>query len=530
MFRRYDNLTVARALSSRLPIIGLAATGILLLMLCIPAPAADETVDMLTVADPTGDWGFPSPYAHYSRGPGYIRMSLIFDTLVWKDQTGFVPALSESWEYEAHENAYVFNLRKDVRWNDGEPFSADDVVFTLDYIKEHPYSWVDAEIVDKAQALDDSTVRITLTRPYAPFLDQVAGTLPIIPEHVYKKVSNPEEFRDARALTGTGPFKLLDYDKAQGTYLYQANPDYYLGLPKVQKLRFVKVSEEMAAAALKKGDADAAAVQGESARELERAGFTVLEGSHDWIAKLMINHKKPPLSEVKVRQAIAYSIDRQALVETILRGFGLAGSPGLYASDNPWYNPDQEQYAYDPARAGDLLVDLGYSRQGDCYARDGQPLHLELLVTSSNERAGEMIRQQLDDAGFEISMRSVDSKTLDNLVGEWKFDLALSGHGGLGGDPNILNKVILGQGFNSARYDADTRLSDVLKDQNAEMDPDKRRDLVFLAQQIYASDVPALSIYYTNTYWASNQKVDFYFTHGGVGSGVPIALNKMALV
>ncbi|OPY47744.1 MAG: hypothetical protein A4E47_00129 [Methanosaeta sp. PtaU1.Bin028] len=141
-----------------------------------------------------------------------------------------------------------------------------------------------------------------------------------------------------------------------------------------------------------------------------------------------------------------------------------------------------------------------------------------------------MIRQQLDDAGFEISMRSVDSKTLDNLVGEWKFDLALSGHGGLGGDPNILNKVILGQGFNSARYDADTRLSEVLNDQNAEMDPDKRRDLVFLAQQIYASDVPALSIYYTNTYWASNQKVDFYFTHGGVGSGVPIALNKMALV
>ena len=108
---------------SRLPLLGLAAAGLLLLILCSTAPAANETVDVLTIADTTGDWGFPSPYAHYSRGPGYVRMSLIFDTLVWKDQSGFVPALAESGSTWPDEKAYVFHLRKGVTWNDGEPFS-----------------------------------------------------------------------------------------------------------------------------------------------------------------------------------------------------------------------------------------------------------------------------------------------------------------------------------------------------------------------------------------------------------------------
>jgi len=508
---------------------GLVALGILLL-LCSTVPAAEETVDELIIADSTGDWGYPSPYAHYSRGPGYIRMSLIFDTLIWKDEAGFVPALAEDWEYLEDENAYVFNLRNDVNWNDAEPFSAEDVVFSFDYITEHPYQWVDSSIVDEVVALDENTVKIILNRPYAPFLDQVAGTLPILPKHVYQDVSDPEGFQEASALTGTGPFKLLDYDKAQGTYLYEANEDYYQGSPRVKQLKFVKVSNEMAPAALEKGDVDAATLQGDMVSDAKSKGFNVIKGSHEWNAKLMINHQKEPLSDEKLRQALTYAIDRQALVNTFLRGFGLPGSPGLFASDNQWYNPDQEQYAYDPSKAGTFLEELGYSKDGQYYSKDGQDLELELLVTSINERAGEQIKQQLEDAGIKVDLRSVDAKTLDSLVGEWEFDLALSGHGGLGGDPNILNKVITGEGFNSARYTEDSELNEVLDEQIAEMDPDRRKELVFEAQSIYALDMPALSLYYTDSFWAFNDKVDFYFTEGGVGSGVPIAINKMSLV
>jgi peptide/nickel transport system substrate-binding protein len=518
---------------SRLPLFGFAATGLLLLILCSSSAGADDTVDVLTIADTTGDWGFPSPYAHYSRGPGYVRMSLIFDTLIWKDQNGFVPALSEKWEYLPDEKAYVFNIRKGVTWNDGEPFTAKDVAFTFQYIKDHPYSWVDSSVVKNAEATDDATVKITLTKDYAPFLDQVAGTLPIMPEHIYKDVSDPAGFKDAAALTGTGPFKLVNYDKTQGTYLYEAYDGYYQGTPRVKQIKFVKVSNEMSAAALKKGDVDAAAVPGETVEDAKNNGFTVVNGTHDWVAKIMVNHMKAPFSDPKFRQALYYAIDRQDLVDTGLRGFGLAGSPGLYASDNRWYNPSQEQYKHDPAKAGQLLEELGYEKKegSQYYTKVSKQEAIELLVTATTERQGELIAKQLDQAGIKVNLRSVDAKTLDSLVGGWQFDLALSGHGGLGGDPAILNKVVLDQkSFNSARYDEDTKLNDLLKSQVEEMDPAKRKELVDSAQEVMAQDLPALPLYYTDSYWASNDKVGYYYTYGGVGSGVPIALNKMIFV
>jgi len=518
---------------SRLPLLGFAAASLLLLIFCSMATAADETVDVLTIADTTGDWGFPSPYGHYSRGPGYIRMSLIFDTLVWKDGNGFVPALAESWEYLADEKAYVFHLREGVTWNDGEPFTAQDVAFTLQYIKDHPYSWVDSSIIEKVDASDDNTVKITLKKDYAPFLDQVAGTLPIMPEHVYEDVSDPANFKGDAALTGTGPFKLVDYDKTQGTYLYEANENYYQGAPRVKQIKFVKVSLEMSAAALEKGDVDAATVPGETVKDLKKEDFAVVQASHDWVAKIMVNHMKAPFSDAKFRQALYYAIDRQDLVDTGLRGYGLAGSPGLYASDNQWYNANQEQYPFDPAKAGQLLEELGYEKKegSQYYTKISKPEEIELLVTATNERQGELVVKQLDQAGIKVNLRSVDSKTLDSLVGAWQFDLALSGHGGLGGDPAILNKVVLDQkSFNSARYDDDAKLNDILEEQLEEMNAAKRKELVDSAQELIAEDLPALPLYYTDSYWASNDKVGYYYTYGGVGSGVPIALNKMIFV
>lgn len=503
--------------------------GFLILVLFSGSMAADETIDVLTIADPTGDWGFPSPYGHYSRGPGYVRMSLIFDTLVWKDQNGFVPALAESWQMDG--DAYVFNLRKNISWQDGEPFTANDVVFTVNYIKEHPYQWVNSEPIKSAEALDDYTVKLNLNRSYAPFLDMVAGTLPILPEHIYKSVGDPAQFQDDKALIGTGPYRLLDYDKAQGTYLYEAFDGYYLGAPKVKQIRYVKVSSEMSAAALEKGDVDAASVPPEVAEGLKEKGLTVLKGTRDGITKIMINHKKEPFSDVRLRQAIYYAIDRQSLVDTALRGYGIIASPGLFAPDSEWCNTDVEEYAYDPSKTGELLGDMGYTRDGQYFSKNGQPLEMEMLVTSASERVGEQIKQHLEQAGFKVTLRSVDSKTLDSLVGEWDFDLALNSHGGMGGDPEILNRIIgEGYSFNSARYTSDQKLNDILSEEVSEMDPAKRKELVDEVQSAYAQDLPALPLYYSDSYWAYDGKVDMYYTKRGIANGIPIAQNKLSFV
>jgi peptide/nickel transport system substrate-binding protein len=511
----------------------LIAEGLLLLAIALLVSSigyAAEDTPIYTIGDSTGDWGFPSPYGHYARGPGYVRMSLIFDTLVWKDGNGFVPALADSWEMQGND-AYVFNLKKNVTWNDGEKFTANDVVFTIDYIKQHPYSWVNSGPIKSAEAPDDYTVKIYLNYSYAPFLEMIAGTLPILPEHIYRSVSDPEEFQDDGALVGTGPYKLVDYDKAQGTYLYEANDAYYLGDPVVKQLRFVKISNEVAAAALERGDVDAVNVPAETVEKLRAAGYVVLDGPRDGITKMMVNHNKEPFSDVKFRQALYYAIDRQALVDNAPRGYGIIASSGLFSSDNEWYNPDVEQYSYDPTKAAELMSEMGYAKDGQYFSKDGKPCEIEMLVTSTNERVGEMIRQQLEDAGFKINLRSVDSKTLDSLVREWNFDLALNSHGGMGGDPEILNRIIgEGYSFNSARYAADERLNDLLNREVSEMDPDKRRELVYEVQAVHAEDLPSLPLYYANSYWAHDGKVDAYYTKQGIANGIPIAQNKLSFV
>lgn len=510
----------------------------LLLILCLVAAGCGGNAGtqssngpVYTIADETGDWGYPSPYGHYLRGPGYIRMSLIFDTLIWKDKEGYVPALAREWVYDPEENVYIFTLRDDVTWHDGEPFDASDVVFTFNYIKEHPHSWVDGTKIEKVTAEGPYKVKFHLIEPYAPFLSNIAGTMPILPEHIYKDVDKPGEFRGEKAVVGTGPFKLLDYNKEHGTYLYEANENYYGGTPAVKQLKFVKVSKEMAASALKQGEVNAAEIPPETVKSFENTAVKVIQSPYEWNAKLIINHHKDPFSSQKFRQALAYAIDRRAVVDIALRGHGVAAGPGMLPPDSPWYNAGVNQYNFDLQKAKSLLEELGYRKSpSGFYEKDGKVLTVELLTWPRFTREAEIIKGQLENAGIKVDARSLEAKTVDTRVDGWEFELALSGHGGLGGDPETLNKHILGQGFNSARYDKNDRLTELLKKQVHEMDDAKRKQLVDEIQKIYAGEIPALSLYHPAWYWGHDGSVSLYYTPGGVGSGVPIPLNKLCFV
>src|SRR4030042_6511910 len=101
-----------------------------LLLFPVLPELARAQIQEIRIADSKGDWGYPNPYRHYPRGPGYIRMSWVFDTLVWKDREGYVPALADSWSYDPAKMAFTFNLNPKAKWNDLQPLTADDVVFT----------------------------------------------------------------------------------------------------------------------------------------------------------------------------------------------------------------------------------------------------------------------------------------------------------------------------------------------------------------------------------------------------------------
>jgi peptide/nickel transport system substrate-binding protein len=486
-------------------------------------------VSSYTIADTAGDYGYPSPYTHYSRGPGYTRMSFIFETLVWKDASGFVPQLAEEWEYLAEENAYIFKLRNDVTWHDGTKFTADDVVFTFDYTKQHPYQWADNSIVKSAEAIDEYTVKLYLSKPYAPFFQDVAGTQPIMPGHIWEGIEEPEKFAAPEAVIGTGPYVLADYSKEHGTYLYQAYDDYYLGRPFVDEIKFIRVSGEMIPAALKEGSVDAGDIPPEVVSEMEEAGLSIITAPVAWNAKMMINHQKEPMSSKEFRQALAYAIDREALVQITQRGHAIAGSPGMMPPTSDWYNPDTPQYEYDPARAKQLLEGLGYQMEGAYFTKDGKELSLELIAAADYKEVGQFIKQQLEEAGIKIDFRTLEAKTVDAKVGAWDFDLSIYGHGGLY-EPSILKRVITDEGFNSARYTSNETLNQLLQAQLTEMDTEKRKDLVFQIQEVYAQDLPALTLYYPKWYWAHDGTVNLFYTMDGIASGVPIPLNRMAFV
>jgi len=495
-------------------------------------PAGTPEISSYTIADSTGDWGYPSPYAHYSRGPGYIRMSFIFETLVWKDASGFIPQLAEEWEYVAEENAYIFKLRDDVTWHDGEKFSAEDVAFTIEYVKNHPNPFVTLigpSGVREAIAIDGYTVKLYLEQPYAPFLNDVAGTLPIIPKHIWEGVDDPKSLTGLEAVIGTGPYTLADYSKEHGTYLYKAYDDYYLGKPFVDEIKFVKISEEMIPAALKGGSVSAGDIPPEVVSEMEQAGLTVITAPVAWNAKLTINHRKEPMSSKQFRQALAYAIDREALVQITQRGYGIAGSPGMIPPTSDWYNPDTPQYEYDRAKTRGLLEGLGYELEDSYFTKDGEELELELIAEASFKEVGQFIKQRLEEAGIKVDFRTMEAKTVDAKVEAWDFDLSIYGHGSLY-EPSILKRVIMGEGFNSTRYTSNEKLSQLLQAQLSEMDAEKRKELVFQIQEIYAEDLPALTLYYPKWYWAHDGNVNLFYTKDGLASGIPIPLNRLSFV
>jgi len=522
-------MTATSKLPLKLTVILMAI--ILLLLTACPsgkAPASSQ-IDSYTIADSAGDWGYPSPYAHYSRGPGYIRMSFIFETLVWKNATEFAPQLAYEWEYNASDNSYTFKLQENVKWHDGADFTADDVIFTYNYTKEHPYQWVENSIVKSTEAIDKYTVKLYLSKPYAPFFQDVAGVQPILPKHIWEKVTTPEEFLAPDAVIGTGPYMLADYSKEHGTYLYKANDSYYLGQPVVKEVRFVKVAAEMTPAALKGSSVNSASIPAEVAADIEAAGFTVITDPPSWNGKLTINHQKEPLSSKEFRQALAYAIDREALVQVVFRGNAIAGSPGMLPLTSVWYNPGTPQYQYDPDRAKQLIEGLGFSLEDSHFVKDGQPLKLSLIAAADYKDLGQFITQQLEKVGIDVDFQTLEAKTVDARVGAWDFDLSIYGHGGIF-DPSILQRTTLGEWFNSARYSADAELTQLLNAQLTEMDTSRRKDMVFRIQQLYAEDMPALTLYYPKSYWAHDGSLPLYYTMDGVAIGIPIPLNRMCFV
>jgi peptide/nickel transport system substrate-binding protein len=438
--------------------------------------------------------------------------------------------------------AFTFHLNPKTKWHDLQPLTAQDVVFTIEYFKKHPYSWISVGDISRAEALDPHTVVIYLSKPYSPFISDIGGTMPIMPKHIWEPVDNPAAYNDPKAFIGSGPYRFMDFNKAQGTYLYEAFGDYYQGRPKADRLIYVRSGQPLVSLANRQ--VDLANIQPDMAEPLKKKGLVVIKDERGWNKKLMINHRKAPFSDQRFRHALAFAIDRQEIIDKSHRGFAAPASYGLLSVDHEMYNPNTPTYPFNPGKAREIIESMGYRKGADgYYEKSGRSLGVELLASnitvagqSVTDRDGEGIKKQLEQVGIQAELVNLEQATTDSRVKSWSFDLAVSGHGGVSGDPRILNEMIsskYGAGsVNSARYDADPELNRLMEAQMTEMDEGRRKEIVFKIQEVYAEELPAISLYYPDSMAAYNpdKGIAWYYTPGGISKGIPIPQNKMALM
>lgn len=460
-----------------------------------------------------GDWGYPTPFAHYPRGPGGFKMCLIFDSLLERDEKGLIAWLAESYGISDDGLTYDFTIRKGVRWHDGKPLTAQDVSFSIMYANTHPATW--SYVFDAIASVEietDRSIRVRLKKPHAAMLYNIGRTR-IIPKHIWEKVDQPKEFTTPEAVIGCGPYRLTGYSKAHGTYRFEAFEAFWGPKQRVRSIEFVPVSEPILA--YESGQIDLTGLSPDVLPRFDKnPAHRIIQSPSFWGYRLLMNMGDVDcLGDVSVRRALAHAIDRQELVEKVARGAAVPGNLSILPPDHVMAAKDIQPYPFDPQRADTLLAEAGYDRtdaNGTRLSPNGRPMVLELLCSSREVRMAELIRQRLKAVGIRLTIRSVDGKTRDTRVRGFKYDLAILGHGGWGSDPDYLASRFAGTPSDQSASPSCSSLPGfdppelipLLKRQQTESDPQQRRRLITEIQKKLAEQVPEIPLFYTTGYTA----------------------------
>ena len=519
--------------------------------LALPGCGGSPPARAGTVRLAGGFFGFPSPFA-YIAGPGYVQMSLLYDTLLSKDASGrLLPWLARGHERSSDGLTYTFELREDVRWHDGRSLTADDVAFTFGYFARQPLGPLLVAQpfgVRDARATARHTVEVRLRAPAVTFLDAVAGALPIIPRHVWSSIRDAPRAQDEDVLVGTGPYRLRSISVGEGSALFVANERYFLGAPAVRRVELRPVDDELTA--LRAGEIDLASTPVEGVGRATLAplrgddAFGIVAERGSWTFPLIFNLAGDgPVADRRVRRACAHAIDRSAIVRRLLGGGGRPGNPGFLPPGHPAHVA-VEQYPHDRAAAERLLDAAGYRRAGGDGMRrgaDGAPLRLRILTGNAPvPPVLALLVAALRDVGVELRPQSVDLPTLFNRTQKGVDDIALTLYPGPGGtspaaDPDTLRTFFSSRvrgRLQGALGWVDREFDDLAERQLAAADRAERQAMLARMQAIVARDLPALALYYPDVSHVFRRRAldRWYVTPGGFAGGLPGVLNKHVLV
>lgn len=440
----------------------------------------------------------------------YELWNLQYATLTDKAAADFAtePGLAESYASDDGKT-WTYTLRDGLEWSDGTPLTAEDVAYTINRARDEEWLNHTATVANlTAEAPDERTVVITskVNDPKLPTMDVY-----IVPKHVYEDIS-ADEIGKYEALDGvaSGPFSLKEWKKGQ-FWRMEANPSFWRGQVSIDEVIFrVFRNADAMVAALKSGEIDAAHnVPAASFPDLETTeGIVAVKGEQGGFDYLVLNSyaDKPPrdtskfdaphpaLLDLRFRQAIAHAIDKETLVERVLSGLGTPGTT-MSPSANPAWIPEltaEDDYEFDLEKSKQILEDAGYKdSNGDgIREHEGENIVLRYAIRTESESSkpyAEFITGWLKDIGIDSSFKSYDDGQLIEVAGKGDFDLYVWGWTPfVDPDPMLsyfqCNQLSLDESDFSNYYN-DTGICDpeydkLYKQQNAELDPDKRLAIV----------------------------------------------------
>lgn len=427
-----------------------------------------------------------------------------------------IPDLAESWEYNDDETVLTFYLRDDVTWHDGEPFTADDVVFTYSLPLSDDYTGPRASYfksVESIESIDDYTVEFTLKHADATFLTKSTG-YGVLPEHILGDVPindiSKHEF-NTRDPIGTGPFKFVEWKQGQHV-LVEANEDYFNGRPNFDTITQKIVDDSNAMLAqFQAGDIDFIGVSSDdisSAEALVQKGDaemdSVLSTSYTYIG---YNNRLPMFQDKRVRQALTYAINREEFVQSVMQGNAqVVNHPGY---PEGWaYNDDVPAYEYDPEKAAELLAEAGWTKNDDGILVDenGDEFEMTLKLQQGNTvrtKVAEYAQEEWSKLGIKVNLNVSEwSAFLKELDAPHDFDAFILGLSA-SLDPSVTTVYHSSEaenGLNRAGF-SNSELDNLMEESDQTADPEERAEKIKEIQGIIAEEQPLTFFYMaTNNY------------------------------
>lgn len=487
----------------------------------------------------------PFTVTHATGRPDDLLM-MVYDSLFWSQTTDDPePWLAESATPSDNNQIWTVKLRPNLTWHDGRPLTAEDVKFTFDYFADAPPGrWThhvsDVPPYESSEVVDERTVRFNYSAPAPQFKILPAADLPILPKHIWEDIENPKTATKIKPI-GSGPYKVAQIVNDQ-RYRFEANEDYFKGKPLVDVIEMPVVRDVSAAfQALRTGQVDfvidkvpPGIVDGLE----ETDGIEIHRGNDFFSTEIRFNTRKKPFDNPDVRKAIALAIDRQALVDRVLQGDGDPGHDNWIHPQSPWALPDGEG-EHDPERAARMLDAAGFTRAGNGIRRsaDGEPLAFTVLVSSRDPealRGLQLVEAQLREIGVDMRTESLDpaalsARTRPGPDGPPQHDASLGTfdwHAHT--DPDTLyfffhspippKPGVKPKGMGAAFTAYSNERFDELVERATTLEADERREVLHDAQEIFAEEVPMITLWYREDVTAYRPAAyDGYFNDTGHG-------------